>query len=353
VLDLAHHVPLAQRTTLELGGAARDFVRADRDEAIADALAWARAGEVPVWILGGGSNVVIADEGLDGLVVEIATRGVTSRREGPHVVARAMAGEPWDPLVERTIAEDLAGLECLSGIPGRVGATPIQNVGAYGQEVADVLHSVRVLDRRDGRIERWSPERCELSYRDSLFKRTPDRFVVLDVELRLRPGGAPTLRYAELQRALAPVPTPSLAHVRDTVIGLRRGKSMVIDPGDPNRRSAGSFFTNPIVDPQTADRVAAEAVRSGVIDDPASMPRFTAPEGKVKLAAGWLVEAAGMRRGHGDGAIGLSTRHALAIVHRGGGTTAELLAFATEVQDRVQARFGVRLQPEPVFMGIT
>jgi UDP-N-acetylmuramate dehydrogenase len=176
---------------------------------------------------------------------------------------------------------------------------------------------------------------------------------VLEVELRLRAGGSPTLRYAELQRALASEPTPSLARVRATVIALRRSKSMVIDPADPNRRSAGSFFMNPIVDPPTADRIAAEAVHAGVIDEPQRMPRFAAADGKVKLAAGWLVEAAGLHRGHGDGAIGLSDRHALAIVHRGGGSTAELVAFARHVQDRVEARFGVRLLPEPVFMGIT
>lgn len=353
MLHLAHDVPLAQRTTLELGGAARIFVRAEQEHTIADALAWARAHDHPTWILGGGSNVVIADEGLDGLVIEIATRGVRLRRDGTDVLVTAAAGEPWDALVERTVAEQLAGLECLSGIPGRVGATPIQNVGAYGQEVSDVLESVRVLDRRDDSVERWSPARCALSYRDSVFKRTPDRFVVLEVELRLRAGGAPTLRYVELQRQLDSTPSPSLSQVRDTVLALRRGKSMLISSDDPNRRSAGSFFMNPIVAPEVADRVAAEAVRAGAIDQTDRMPRFAAPDGKVKLAAGWLVEAAGLHRGHGDGAIGLSDRHALAIVHRGGGSTAELVAFARHVQDRVHARFGVHLRPEPVFLGVT
>lgn len=353
MLDLAHDVPLAPRTTLELGGAAASFVCADRDEVIEDALSWARARGTSAWILGGGSNVVIADEGLDGLVVEIATRGIALEREGDAVIVTAAAGEPWDALVERTIADDLAGLECLSGIPGRVGATPIQNVGAYGQEIADVLRSVRVLDRLTATIERWAPARCELSYRDSIFKRTPDRFVILDVQLRLRPGGAPTLRYAELQRAATAEGSPGLARIREIVLALRRTKSMVIDPDDPNRRSAGSFFMNPIVEPQLADRVAERAVRDGILAHPEAMPRFDAPGGKVKLAAGWLVEAAGLKRGHGRGTIGLSSRHALAIVNRGGGTTTELLAFARFVQDRVKARLGVELHPEPVLLGVT
>lgn len=349
--DLQRRVALAPRTSLELGGDARDFLCAREDDAIVEAIAWAQGGGERIWILGGGSNVVISDDGLEGLVIEIATRGVRLRQSGDAVHVHAMAGESWDALVARVTAAGLCGIECLSGIPGRVGATPIQNVGAYGQEISDVLRSVRVLDRARGCVEMWSKERCELTYRDSLFKREPDRWVVLEVELQLRTGAPDPPRYAELTRALAGEPAPSVARIREVVLQLRRRKSMVLDASDPCSRSAGSFFTNPVVDPATADRVAAEAMRLGVIESADAMPRFAAPGG-VKLAAGWLVEAAGLRRGHGEGAIGLSDHHALAIVHRGGGTAAELVAFARDVQRRVETTFGVRLQPEPVFLGL-
>ena len=295
--------------------------------------------------------MVIADAGVRGTVIEIATRGIEIATDAGHAQLTASAGERWDDVVEAAVVRGLSGIECLSGIPGRVGATPIQNVGAYGQEVAETIAAVHVFDRRDGRQCVLAPSDCDFAYRDSRFKREPDRFVVLAVQFRLTPGGPPTIRYGQLRDALADDPAPSLARVRQTVLQLRRSKSMVFDPTDPNHRSAGSFFTNPVVDAAVADTIAARATAAGTIDDPTKMPRYPAATG-VKLAAGWLIEAAGMRRGYGDGPVGLSTRHALALVNRGTATAADVVAFARHVRDRVHDTFGVRLVPEPVFVGL-
>ncbi|MBX3269929.1 MAG: UDP-N-acetylmuramate dehydrogenase [Sandaracinaceae bacterium] len=333
---LLEHVPLAPRTSLELGGEARFFVEATDERTVLEALAWAAARGLDARLLGGGSNLVVADAGFDGLVIEMAQRGL--RFDGG--VVTAAAGEPWDALVAATVARGLAGLECLSGIPGRAGATPIQNVGAYGQEVAETITTVRVLDRALQEERTLPAAECAFGYRDSRFKREPERWVVLEVTFALRPGGAPALRYAELTSALEGHAAPDLATVRDVVIALRRKKSMVIDAGDPNRRSAGSFFTNPVVAPELADAVAAASSRP--------MPRWPTPDGRVKLAAGWLVEEAGFAKGTRRGAVGLSTAHALALVHHGGGSTAALLALADEICATVHARFGVTLEREPV-----
>ena len=349
-------VPLAPLTTLELGGDARHFVEAADEDAIAEALRWADARGLPVLILGGGSNVVIADRGWDGLCVRIATRGRRFDESDGSVLATAAAGEPWDDLVAESVARGLAGLECLSGIPGLVGATPIQNVGAYGQEVADTIRSVKVLDRASKQVHELPPDACGFGYRDSAFKRAHadgrDRHVVLAVTFALRPGGAPTLRYRELAEAVGAAPRPTLAETRATVLALRRRKSMVIADGDPNRRSVGSFFMNPIVSAAQADDVAARAVARGAIAAAADMPRWPAPGGAVKLSAGWLIERAGIRKGHRRGAVGVSTAHALALVHHGGGSTAALLELAREVGDAVHAQFAMTLLPEPTMIGI-
>jgi UDP-N-acetylmuramate dehydrogenase len=270
------------------------------------------------------------------------------RRRGAHVVVTAAAGEPWDALVGRAVERGCAGLECLSGIPGSVGATPIQNVGAYGQEVSETVIHVRALDTRDGKVLTLSNHACRFTYRDSVFKSgEPERWVVLAVQYRLRPNGAPTVRYAELERHLGArgTGTPSLADVRAGVLDIRRSKSMVIEPGDENRRSCGSFFTNPIV------TVAAAAKVQAVVGDPA-MPQWPLPDGRVKLAAGWLIERAGFARGLRDGPVGLSTRHALAIVAHEGARASDVARFARRVQAVVAERFGVRLIPEPVFWGV-
>jgi UDP-N-acetylmuramate dehydrogenase len=346
-VDILENVALAPKTTLELGGPARFYVRAEDERRVADALLWARRRGVRAAILGGGSNLVVGDGGFDGLVVEMAQLGIEERAEKDRVLVTASAGEAWDPFVERMVAAGYAGLECLSGIPGLVGATPIQNVGAYGREVGEVLHGVRVLDRASLQISELAPSECELGYRDSYFKRNPERFVVLSVRFALTPEGAPVVRYAELERAIGRR-TPTLSEVRDTVIELRRAKSMVIDPDDPNRRSAGSFFMNPIVPPELADALVERALAEGIVTSRDQVPRWPAEGGKTKLAAGWLIERSGMSKGERLGNAGISSKHALALVHHGGGSSRELLELAARVREAVRARFGVTLVPEPV-----
>lgn len=352
MLQLFHDVPLAPRTTFGLGGPARQLVEATDEDDVVEALQWAEGQGLPVLVLGGGSNLVVADGGFDGLVVHMALRGIEPRRSVGRVELRVAAGEPWDVLVAQTVLEGWAGLECLSGIPGSTGATPIQNVGAYGQEVAEVISAVHVWDRRTRRRRVLAPPECRFGYRDSAFKRDPEGAVVLAVDLVLRPGGAPTLRYAELARAFEGRARPSLPEVRERVLALRRSKSMVIDPEDPNHRSAGSFFTNPVVEAAVADALVEQALREGVVEHAAAVPRFAADGGRVKLAAAWLIEAAGFRKGERRGAVGISSRHALALVHHGGGRTSELLALAEEIRTRVRERFGVALEPEPVRVGM-
>jgi UDP-N-acetylmuramate dehydrogenase len=329
-------VELAPYTTLRLGGPARAIVDARSEDELVQA-----ARDPGAILLAGGSNVVVADEGVDATVVRVLTRGVELRDDGERVLVRAAAGERWDELVARCVAEGLAGVECLAGIPGSVGATPIQNVGAYGQEVADTLVAVRALDRRSGAIEELPPQACGFGYRTSAFKRDPGRRLVLDVTLALARGteSAP-VRYAELARALGVQPggRAPLAATRDAVLALRRGKGMVLDDADHDTWSAGSFFTNPFVAP---DRL------------PDGAPAFPQPDGSVKTSAAWLIERAGFTRGYGDPAtIAISSKHTLALTNRGAGTTAQLVALAREIRDGVRERFGVTLVPEPVFLGL-
>jgi UDP-N-acetylmuramate dehydrogenase len=342
-LSVREGVALAPYTTLGLGGAARWFVEATDEATLRAALAWARARGVAVRILGGGSNVVVPDAGVDALVVQIGLRGVTTREVRGDVEVTAAAGEPWDDLVAFAVAHDWAGLECLSGIPGLVGATPMQNVGAYGQEVSDTVVAVRALDTSSGDAVTLSPAQCGFGYRDSAFKsREPGRYVVLAVTYRLRPGGAPTLGYADVARDVAAraLTAPTLSDVRTSVLAIRRTKSMVLIPGDPNRRSCGSFFTNPVVTREAAERVAERAGER-------NLPRWPQGDGGVKLSAAWLIERAGFRRGQREGAVGLSTAHALAIVAHDGARATDVLAFARRLQDSVAERFGVRLALEP------
>jgi len=336
-------VALAPYTTIGVGGPARWFVEATEEATLLQAVAWARARGVPLRILGGGSNIVVADAGVESLVVQIGLRGVTTRETRAGVDVTAAAGEPWDDLVALAVGHGWAGLECLSGIPGLVGATPMQNVGAYGQEVSETVVAVRALDTRVGEAVTLSPAQCGFAYRDSAFKsREPGRFIVLAVTYRLRPGGLPTLGYADVARDINArgLATPTLSDVRTSVLAIRRTKSMVLVPGDPNRRSCGSFFTNPIVPPADAERVARSAA-----DGP--VPRWPQADGTVKLSAAWLIERAGFRRGQREGAVGLSTAHALAIVAHDGARAADVLAFARRLQDAVAERFSVRLALEP------
>jgi UDP-N-acetylmuramate dehydrogenase len=336
---------LADHTTLRLGGPATRFVTArTEDELVAAVRAADDAGE-PLLVLGGGSNLVVADEGFPGTVVRVATRGISPDVVGEEavscggVIVTVAAGEGWDDLVARAVASGWVGIEALAGIPGSVGATPIQNVGAYGQEVAQTIASVRVWDRTLKGVRTFANADCGFGYRHSRFKADPQRHVVLSVSFQFRQGslGAP-VEYAELARALGTdrgrrVP---LADVRDTVLRLRAGKGMVLDADDHDTWSAGSFFTNPFVDPATL---------------PEGAPAWPQPDGTVKTSAAWLIEHAGFGKGHGAGPVGLSSKHTLALTNRGGARTSDLLALAREVRDGVEARFGIRLVNEPVLVG--
>jgi len=339
------HVPLAPYTTLRVGGPAARWLEAEREADVADVARDAQSSERPLFVLGGGSNVVVGDAGFSGTVLRMGLRGVDMRRQGERVVVDVAAGEDWDTLVARAVDEGWSGLEALSGIPGQVGATPIQNVGAYGQEVRDTLVSVRVYDRTVGAFATMPAEACALGYRASLFKRS-ERWIVTSVRFAFdaRVESAP-IRYAELARALSvgEGDRAPLGAVRDTVLALRRGKGMVLDASDPESVSAGSFFVNPVVD---AAALAALEARAG--EHP---PRFPAGDGRFKVAAAWLVERAGFPKGWGTGAVGVSRKHALALVNRGGATAAELLAAARTIRGGVHARFGIELEPEPVLVG--
>jgi UDP-N-acetylmuramate dehydrogenase len=345
-------VPLAPLTTFGLGGPAQLFAELSDTADVAAVLGWAKARNLPVFILGGGSNLVVADEGFPGLVLHVRTRGLHWTQSHGEVRVEAQAGEAWDDVVAAAVGRDAAGIECLSGIPGTIGAAPVQNIGAYGQEVAETIRGVRVLDRDTLGTRNLDPGDCGFGYRTSLFKREPGRFVILGVTFGLVQGGRPALRYAELAAAFSGHANPSLADVRQTVLALRRKKSMVLDQADPNRHSAGSFFTNPVVSADLAAEIAHRAVAAGFVQKPEEMPKFPLADGQVKLAAGWLIERAGLSKGFRMGPVGISSRHALALVHHGGGTTADLLRLALHVRTTVFDRFGIALSPEPVFLGL-
>jgi UDP-N-acetylmuramate dehydrogenase len=349
-------VPLAPLTTLGVGGAARFFLDAASDEHVDAALDWAGKKGVPVTILGGGSNLLVSDRGVNGLVVRVRLRGI-EEGEAPgnpaRVLCRVGAGEELDRVVVHAIESGYAGLECLSGIPGYIGATPVQNVGAYGQEIADTVVAVRVMDRATRAIELLDSAACRFTYRSSMFKEEErDRYVILGVHFVLTPGGAPRVRYPEIARELSlrRGDPNSLSDVRAVVLAVRRSKSMVIDKADPNHKSAGSFFVNPLDSVGEADEIEARARAKAFETQP--MPRFPAGE-RVKLSAAWLIERAGFVKGTIDGAVGISTRHALAIVNRGGATAADIFGFARRVRAAVWESFGVTLAAEPVLVGFT
>ncbi|HSI05947.1 MAG: UDP-N-acetylmuramate dehydrogenase [Myxococcota bacterium] len=332
--------PFANHTTLKLGGPAREWWRLESTAEIGRAVALAEADGVPFVIVGGGSNLVASDRGFPGRVLQVANRGVTI--SGDEVTVAA--GEPWDALVGLCVDEGLAGLECLSGIPGTAGATPIQNVGAYGQEVSDTIVAVEAYDRRVGHNVTLSPKECAFAYRDSAIKHDA-RWVVIGVTFALRRSRtASGLRYPELTKALGSGEEAPLAEVRSTVVGLRRAKGMVIDPTDPESCSAGSFFMNPILG---GDALADLEQRL------ATQPPRYAHGDRWKVPAAWLIERSGFTKGHGGPRVGISKKHALALVHYGGGTTDELLALARSIRDGVLAQTGVTLHNEPVLLGET
>jgi UDP-N-acetylmuramate dehydrogenase len=340
---------LGELTTLRLGGPAARYVEAAGERDVIDAVRAAdRAGD-SLLVLAGGSNVVVADDGFPGVVVRIVTRGVT----GDGGCLEVAAGEPWDPFVARCVGAGLARVECLSGIPGSVGATPIQNVGAYGQEVAETIDAVRVFDRARDAVEELDAAACAFSYRSSAFKRERGRWVVLAVRFVLEPSAlSAPVRYAELARALGVElgDRAPLGVVRDAVLALRRAKGMVLDPADPDSVSAGSFFTNPVLD--EAAFSALEGRIAERLGPEARVPAWPQVDGRVKTSAAWLIERAGFRRGHGDAAgIAISDKHTLALTNRGAGTTTELVGLAREIAAGVRDAFGVDLLPEPVFVG--
>jgi UDP-N-acetylmuramate dehydrogenase len=351
-------VRLAGLTTLGVGGPARRFLRAGTDAELIAAVRAADSRGEPLLILGGGSNLVIADEGFPGTVVQVATRGIEHSADpaGPGLVRLTVAaGEDWDGVVASCVAAGLAGLECLSGIPGLTGATPIQNVGAYGQEVAEIISTVRVYDRLTGEVRELAGAECGFGYRTSMFKRdSSGRLVVLGVTFRLARGElSGPVRYAELARALG-VPDGGrapLGEVRPAVLGLRRGKGMVIDPADPDSRSAGSFFTNPVLDDAqfaALEKIVAE--RSGGY---VPIPRFPAGPGQVKVPAAWLIGQAGFRKGDpGPGGARISAKHTLAVVNAGGATAADITGLARQIRDQVRDVLGVELTCEPILVGL-
>lgn len=339
--------PLAPLTTLGVGGPARWFAEAASEAEIAEAAAWARERGVALFVLGGGSNLLVSDAGFDGLALHVRGRGIAAVDEGSDRVYRVAAGEDWDAFVSRAVAENCAGIECLAGIPGTVGGTPVQNVGAYGQEVASVIERVRAFDLESREFIEFTAAECGFSYRRSRFNSEDrGRFVVTRVDYRLRRGGTPTIVYPDVKRALgergAVAGEPNLAEVADVVRGIRRSKGMLLVEGDPDCRSAGSFFKNPVI---TAEQFREIAVHG------ANPPCFPAGPELVKLPAAWLIEQAGFAKGYSLGAAGISTRHTLALVNRGGATAAEILALARQIAARVEERFGIRLEMEPVLIG--
>jgi UDP-N-acetylmuramate dehydrogenase len=342
-------VPLAPLTTMGIGGPARFFMDALDEADVLEAVCWATDHAVPLFVLGGGSNLLVKDAGFDGLVLRMALLGVRQLGAGLLEVA---AGESWDGFVDHAIGLGLAGVECMAGIPGTVGGTPVQNVGAYGQEVSETIIKVRAFDGKTGQFVNLSKEACKFRYRGSVFNTEErGRYIVSSVLFDLRPDGEPTLRYKDLQQYFQSLPEvaegeefPSLPQVADAVRRIRHGKGMLIVPGEADCRSAGSFFKNPVVDATTLERVVAAA--GGV-----EVPRWPAPDGLVKLPAAWLLEHAGFVKGYGDGPVGISSRHTLALINRGGATFADVQRLEREIVGKVQERFGIRLEREPVLLG--
>lgn len=347
---LQENVPLAPLTTFRIGGPARFLVEAQSAVHVQRAVAFAQSKSLPLFVLGGGSNLVVSDSGWPGLVLKVSITGIDRRSAEPDgkVVFDVGAGEPWDRFVSQAVLARCAGIECLSGIPGSVGGTPVQNVGAYGQEVSQTIASVEVFDQKDGQVRELCREACGFSYRSSIFNTTErGRFIILRVAYALTPGGEPHLEYADLKRHFEGRETrPDLAETREAVRHIRARKGMLIVAGDSDCQSAGSFFKNPVLTQQQHEDLNQRAAARGL-----TVPSYPALEKSRKVSAAWLVEKSGFARGYGFGHVGISTKHALAIVNRGGATAAEVLALKDQIQQRVEEIWGVRLEPEPVMVG--
>jgi UDP-N-acetylmuramate dehydrogenase len=348
---LLENIPLAPLTTIRIGGPARYFVDAGSIGEVQEAFTFARSRDLPLFILGGGSNLVIADAGWPGLALKISVHGF-GRHDSPDNEGKVLfdvgAGESWDNFVARAVMARCAGVECLSGIPGSVGGTPVQNVGAYGQEVSETIASVQVLDMRDGQVRELCNEACGFGYRASIFNTTErGRYIVLRVTYALQPGGKPGITYEDLKRHFEGRETmPNLAETREAVRHIRARKGMLLVPGDPDCQSAGSFFKNPVLSEEQHEALKQRAAARRLL-----VPSYPALESRKKVSAAWLVEHSGFTRGFGSDRVGLSSKHALAIINRGGASAADIIALKEQIQQRVQEIWGIRLEPEPVMVG--
>ena len=342
--ELQENVNLAPLTTLKIGGRARFFVSAATETEVIEAVDFARENDLALFILGGGSNILIADEGFEGLVVQIALKGISiSAGKDETVLVTARAGEDWDEFVKFCIEKNLAGVECLSGIPGFVGGTPVQNVGAYGQEVAETIFSVRVFDRKSNEILELNNTDCHFTYRTSIFNTTEkNRFVVLAVTYKLEKEGAPKIVYKDLRECFGDLKA-TLKETREAVLQIRRAKSMVIDADDANTKSAGSFFKNPIV---TKEKFAAMCQKYG-----GEIPHYPVDDERVKIPAAWLIEQSGFPKNFRFGNVGISSKHTLAIINLGNANATDILRFKNEIESKVKEKFAVELTQEPVFVG--
>jgi UDP-N-acetylmuramate dehydrogenase len=345
--------PLAPYTTLRIGGPARYFVKIHHDEELFDRFDWARHRNLPIFILGGGSNVLIADEGFPGIVLQLAITGIEWRDNEDHVRVVVGAGEDWDQFVQQCVERDLAGIECLSGIPGLVGGTPVQNVGAYGQEVSETIVAVRAFDRSTSRFIELSNAECRFGYRTSIFNTTArDRYVVTSVIFRLRLNGDPALHYPDLKNYFSKATVkPSLSIVREAVLTIRSRKAMVLNENDPDSRSAGSFFKNPVVVAEQFRQIEQIAKNRGLLREGERAPSYAAGEGLVKIPAAWLIERAGFHKGFRLGRAGISSKHTLAIVNYGEATAREVLNLVEAIQHQVREIFDVELRIEPILVG--
>jgi len=349
-LEIRENVPLAPLTTFQIGGAAHFFAEAHTPAHIADAVSWAKQRSLPLFLLGGGSNLLVPDTGYPGLVLHMRISGIDHLGAGLFAVG---AGESWDAFVQHAIDRGFAGIECLAGIPGSVGGTPVQNVGAYGQEVSETIVAVHAFDRQTQTSVTFDKPTCHFRYRASRFNTDePNRYIVHRVDFQLHANAAPTLRYADLQKHFATNPSPTLAEVAAAVRDIRRSKSMVLDPNDPNTRSAGSFFKNPIV---PATRLPGIVAAANIPTE--KIPHWSAspsgaddPAASIKLPAAWLLEQSGFIKGYGTGPAGISTRHTLALVNRGHASFADIERLETEIVHGVQQKFGITLEREPVLL---
>jgi UDP-N-acetylmuramate dehydrogenase len=348
-MEIQENIALAPLTTLRVGGSARYFAHAGSVEDVAAAVTFAEERKLPLFVLGGGSNVLVSDKGWPGLVLQIGISGINHTHERETIRLAVGAGEDWDSFVAFCVTRHLAGLECLSGIPGSVGATPVQNVGAYGQEVSHTIASVLVLDLADKQVHEMDAADCKFGYRSSIFNtQERGRFIILRVTYEVRAGGAPSLHYADLQKYFAGRnQAPTLADVRKAVLEIRASKGMLITPGDPDSRSAGSFFKNPVLTTEQFDDLLRRARERNLL-----VPSYPASSQQKKISAAWLVENSGFAKGYVKGRAGISSKHALALVNRGDATAAEITALKDEIQQRVEQLWSFRLEPEPVLVGI-